>query len=188
MRKVIAGFNMTLDGICDHTALTPDGEVHEHYSKLLSEADCMLFGRTTYHLMEFWRPFLDNPSGEKSMDDFAIAIDRIPKIVFSNTLTEVDWKTARVATLGLQEEVLALKQQPGNSILVGSLSLIIALMKSSLIDELQLTVHPVIAVEGRSFFEDIKHRMNLKLINTKTFAGGAVTLYYKPQPNGLSEM
>jgi dihydrofolate reductase len=180
MRKLIAALNMTLDGICDHTAGIPDEEVHQHYTELLGQGDAILYGRTTYQLMEFWRTFLENPSEEKSMNDFAIAIDKIPKIVFSHTLKNVDWESATIAKRDLKDEVLELKQQSGRDIFVGSRSLIIQLMKLNLIDEYQLCVHPVIAGGGMPLFEDINSRIILKLINTKTFSGGAITLYYKP--------
>ncbi|HET8964199.1 MAG TPA: dihydrofolate reductase, partial [Chitinophagales bacterium] len=81
MRKVIAAINMTLDGFCDHTAIIPDKEIHQHYADLLSNADTVLYGRITYQLMEFWRTLAENPLGEKSMDDFAIVMDKTPKIV-----------------------------------------------------------------------------------------------------------
>jgi dihydrofolate reductase len=180
MRKLIAALNMTLDGICDHTAGIPDEEVHQHYTELLGQGDAILYGRTTYQLMEFWRTFLENPSEEKSMNDFAIAIDKIPKIVFSHTLKNVDWESATIAKRDLKDEVLELKQQSGRDIFVGSRSLIIQLMKLNLIDEYQLCVHPVIAGGGMPLFENINSRIILKLINTKTFSGGAITLYYKP--------
>ena len=95
--------------------------------------------------MEFWQTLLENPSGEKSMDDFAMAIDKIPKIVFSHTLKNVEWESAKLANRDIEEEVLELKQQSGKDIFVGSRSLIIQLMKLNLIDEFQLCVHPVVA-------------------------------------------
>lgn len=180
MRKLIAGINMTLDGFCDHTAGIPDDEIHHHYAELLSNADTVLYGRITYQLMEYWRTLLENPSDEKSMNDFAIAIDKIPKIVFSHTLKNVEWKSAKLANRDIEEEVLELKQQSGKDILVGSRSLIIQLMKLNLLDEYQLCIHPVIAGTGLPLFENIKDRTVLKLIKTKTFSGGAVTLYYEP--------
>ncbi len=131
-------------------------------------------------LMEYWRTLLENPSDEKSMNDFAIAIDKVPKIVFSHTLKNVEWKSAKLANRAIEEEVLELKQQSGKDILVGSRSLIIQLMKLNLIDEYQLCIHPVIAGTGLPLFENIKDRTVLKLIKTKTFSGGAVTLYYEP--------
>jgi dihydrofolate reductase len=181
MRKIIAAINMTLDGICDHTAGIPDEEIHQHYTELLGQGDAILYGRTTYQLMEFWRTLLENPSEEKSMNDFAMAIDKIPKIVFSHTLKNVEWKSATVAKRDLKEEVLELRQQSGKDILVGSRSLIIQLMKLNLIDEYQLCIHPVVAGHGLPLFENINDRTILKLIKTKTFSGGAVALYYEPK-------
>ncbi|MBP7270627.1 MAG: dihydrofolate reductase family protein [Bacteroidia bacterium] len=178
MRKVVAAFNMTLDGNCDHTAGLPDEEVHQHYTDLLDRSDVILYGRTTYQLMEFWRTFLEKPSGEQTMDAFAAAIDRIPKIVFSRSLKEVDWKSACLAELELKETVERLRQQPGRDILIGSRSLIQQLMKLRLIDELQLCIHPVVAGKGMSLFEDMD-RTVLRLVNAKRFDGGAIVLYYK---------
>lgn len=171
---------MTLDGVCDHTKGVADEETHEHYRELISNTDAILYGRITYQLMEFWRPLVENPSGEKAMDDFAVAMDRVPKIVFSRTLAEPDWESARLATRSLEEEVAALKQQEGADILVGSRSLIISLLKSGLIDEFQLMVQPVIAGGGMALFEAIQDRMLLKLTKTKTFGNGSLLLYYAP--------
>jgi len=180
MRKLIAAINMTLDGIFDHTAGIPDDEIHQHYTDLLSNADSILYGRITYQLMEYWRTLLENPSDKKSMNDFAIAIDKISKIVFSHTLKNVEWESAKLTNRDIEEEVLELKQQSGKDILVGSRSLIIQLMKLNLIDEFQLCIYPVIAGTGLPLFENIKDRTVLKLIKTKTFSGGAVMLYYEP--------
>jgi dihydrofolate reductase len=181
MRKLIAAINMTLDGFCDHTAGLPDEEIHQHYTELLGQGDAILYGRTTYQLMEFWRTFLKNPSEEKSMNDFAIAIDNIPKIVFSRTLNNVEWKSATIANRDLKETVLELQQQSGKDIFVGSRSLIIQLMKLNLIDEFQLCIHPVVAGNGLPLFENINDRAIFKLVKTKTFNGGAVILYYEPR-------
>jgi dihydrofolate reductase len=186
MRKAIAAINMTLDGFCDHTAGIPDEEIHQHYTELLNEGDAILYGRITYQLMEYWQPLVKNPSGEKTMDDFAMAIDKIPKIVFSHTLKNVEWESAKLANRAIEEEVLELKQsRNGGSrdILVGSRSLIIQLMKLNLIDEYQLCVHPVVVGSGLPLFENINDRTILKLIKTKTFSGGAITLYYEPTKN-----
>jgi len=180
MKKVIAAFNMTLDGFCDHTAGLPDEETHQHYTELLGQGDAILYGRTTYQLMEFWRTFLENPSEEESMNDFAMAIDKIPKIVFSHTLKNVDWQSATLATRDLKETVLGLKRQSGKDIFIGSRSLIIQLMNLNLIDEYQICVYPVVAGNGLPLFENISDRAILKLVKTKIFKGGAVILYYEP--------
>lgn len=180
MRKLIAAINMTIDGFCDHTAGIPDAEIHQHYTELLNEGDAILYGRITFQLMKYWQPLLKNPSGEKSMDGFAMAIDKIPKIVFSRTLKNVEWESARLANRSLEEEVSEIRQQPGRDILVGSRSLIIQLMKLNLIDEYQLCIHPVVVGSGLPLFENINDRTIFKLIKTKTFSCGAITLYYEP--------
>ncbi len=180
MRKVRAAINMTLDGYCDHTSVTPDEEIHQHFADVLDGAGVILYGRITYQLMLFWKSLIDHPSGEKSMDDFAIAIDRIPKIVFSRTMRDSGWGSATLATKPLEEFVMELKQQPGGDILVGCRSLIIQLLKAKLIDELQICVHPVIAGGGLPLFEDITVRKEFCLIKSKIFSSGAVALYYQP--------
>src|SRR5688572_30536171 len=105
MRKVIAAINMTLDGICDHTVGIPDEDLHKHYAELLDNAGTLLYGRTTYQLMQYWQPLLKKPSDQKSTDDFALAIDKIPKIVFSHTLKNTEWDSAKLATKELEKEV-----------------------------------------------------------------------------------
>lgn len=174
---------MTLDGFCDHTAVIADEEIHQHYADLLSNADTILYGRKTYQLMEYWQTVVKNPTGNKAFDEFAIIIDKIPKIVFSHTLKNIEWESAKLANRDIEEEVLELKQQPGKDILVGSRSLIVSLMKLHLIDECQICVHPVIAGNGLPLFKDINDRTILKLLKTKTFGGGAVTLYYELSKN-----
>lgn len=181
MRKIIAALNMTIDGICDHTAGIPDEEIHQHYTELLGQGDAILYGRITYQLMEFWRTLLENPSDEKSMNDFAVAIDKIPKIVFSRTIKNVEWETATLAKHDLKDEVLALRQQAGKDIFVGSRSLIIQLLKLGLIDEFQLCIHPLVEGKGLPLFEGINDRIVFKLFKCKSFKGGAVVLYYQPE-------
>jgi len=180
MRKVIAAINMTLDGVCDHTVGIVDEKLHEHYSELINNAGVILYGRTTYLLMQFWQTLLHNPSGKKSMDDFASSINKIPKLVFSDTLKDTNWDSAELSDLPLIEKVLKLKQQSGNDILIGSRSLIIQLLNSNLIDEFQVCVHPIIEGKGLKLFDQITDRIMLKLINIKTLNSGATIFYYEP--------
>ena len=182
MRKVIAAINMTLDGYCDHTSMIADEEVHNHYTDLLNSGGTLLYGRITYKLMEdYWPTLVKKPSGEKSMDDFAFAIDRISKIVFSKTLQNLQWDTARIAKRGLKEEVLELKKEEGKPILIGSRSLIVACLQLGLVDELQLNIGPTIVGSGLPLFNNITDRIDLKLLKTKTFGCGSVLHYYEPK-------
>ena len=111
------------------------------------------------------------------MDDFAVSIDKIQKVVFSHTLKNTEWDSAKLANQPIEQEVLELKQQSGKDILVGSRSLIIALTRLGLIDGYQICIHPVIAGNGLPLFKNINYRTILKLIKTKTFSSGAITLY-----------
>ena len=181
MRKLIAAINMTLDGFCDHTAMIADEELHQHFNGLLRNADTLLYGRKTYRLMESaWPSVVQNPTGNKPFDEFAVLIDNISKIVFSHTLKSVEWKNTVLKKEIIKEEILALKQQNGKNILAGSPSLIVALGRLNLIDEYQLCVHPVVLGSGLPLFKNIGDKMNLKLLKTKTFGTGTVTLYYQP--------
>jgi|SRR5687768_2766291 len=180
MKKVIAAFNMTLDGVCDHTTGIADDELHQHYAKLIDNGGVILYGRKTYQLMQFWQELVKKPSGEKSMDDFAISINKIPKLVFSSTLKETGWDSAKLAKRPLDEEVLELKKQTGKDILVGSRSLIIQLLNSNLIDEFQICIHPIIEGKGLLLFDQIKDRIMLKLNKTKLLSSGATVFYYEP--------
>lgn len=180
MRKLIAGMNMTLDGFCDHTVMIADAEIHQHYTEVLRNSGLLLYGRITYQLMEsYWPMVARNPTGDPSTDEFAVVMDEIPKIVYSRSLKQVDWKTATLKKEVIKEEILALKQQPGKDMFVGSPSLIVTLAQLGLVDEFQLGVQPIIVGKGLSLFKNITDRIDLKLLKTKTFSCGAVMLYYE---------
>ena len=126
---------------------------------------------------------MKNPTGNKPIDEFAVLIDNISKIVFSHTLKSVEWKNARLAKRGIKKEVLELKQSHNSgskNILVGSPSLIIESINLDLIDELQICVHPILLGKGLPLFKNLMDRVHLKLLKTKTFGCGAITLYYEP--------
>lgn len=179
MRKLITAINMTLDGFCDHTAGIVDNELHETFNALFEQADTAIFGRKTYQLMEeAWPAMVAHPTGNKPMDDFAVLIDNISKVVFSHTLKSVDWKNTRLAAESLEEEVKKLKQQPGKNILVGGPSLIANLTNKGLIDEYHLFVHPIILGSGLVLFKDIQHKVGLKLLGTKVLGTGVVVHHY----------
>lgn len=180
MRKVVAAINMTIDGFCDHTAgFAADDELHYHYADVLNNAGVILYGRITYQLMQFWQTLLKDPSPDESMNDFAASINKVEKLVFSNTLKDTGWDTAKLARRPLEEAVLELKQQTGNDIFIGSRSLINHLLNRNLIDEFQLCIHPVIEGKGLPLFDKIKDKTFFKLASTKILGSGAIVLYYQ---------
>lgn len=127
----------------------------------------------------YWPTVVKNPTGNKPTDDFAVLIDDIPKIVYSRTLKNVVWKNSILKKEINKEEILELKQQTGKNIFVGSPGLIVALAKLDLIDEFQLGVQPTVLGSGLTLFKNIKDRIDLKLLKTKTFGCGAVFLFYE---------
>jgi dihydrofolate reductase len=181
MRKLIAAMNMTLDGYCDHTVMSADEEIHQHYADLLRSAGAIIYGRVTFGLMEYWKSVLENPTGDKAMDDFAHAIHDVKKVVYSRTLESVDWRNTELKREIVKEELLDLKEQPGKDIFVGSPSMIVQLGNLKLIDEYQLGVHPTVVGGGLQLFKNITDRIDLDLIKTKTFACGAIFVSYAPK-------
>ena len=179
MAKLIAAMNMTLDGFCDHTAMIADDEIHQHYTDLLRGAGAIIYGRKSFQLMEYWKSVVENPTGNKSMDEFAVAIDDIQKIVYSRTLESVDWKNTELKREIVKEEILDLKLRAAKDILVGSPSLIVALGNLDVIDEYQLGVQPTVVGSGLQLFKNVEDRIDLKLVKTKTFGCGAVFFYYE---------
>lgn len=179
MKKFIAAINMTFDGYCDRTVGVVSDETHQHYNDLLNDADTMLFGRTTYQLMESqWPNLVNEPSGKSVHDTFALLIDDIEKIVYSKSLNGVAWKNTELKNELKKDDLLKLKKQEGKNVLVSSPSLIVQCTKLGLIDEYQLCISPIIAGKGLPLFKNIEDIVELNYQHTKTFECGVVALYY----------
>jgi len=184
MRTVVFAINTSADGYCGHTDMNPYDEVLEYFTGMLRNAGILLFGRTTYQLMvPYWPDVLKNPSETEADRAFARVFDSLDKIVFSTTLKHVDENNTRIAGGNLAEEVIALKQQPGKDIYVGSLSIASQLSERGLIDEYQFIVHPVLAGKGPRLFEAVKlqERLQLEFIDSKAFRSGVIVLRYRKQ-------
>ena len=180
MSKLIAAMNMSLDGFCDHTSMIADDELHQHYNEILVNAGALIYGRITYQLMEsYWPSVVLNPTGNSPIDQFAVLIDKIPKIVYSRSLEKVDWKNTTLKKEIIIEEIIRLRQQSDKNIYVGSPGLIATFTQLSLIDEYQLGVQPTILGSGLTLFKNIRDRIDLKLIKTKTLGSGVIFLYYE---------
>ena len=174
--------NITLDGCCDHEAVSPDEEVHRFWADRLAGADALLYGRVTYQMMEqAWRP---SPSGvwpewlADWMVPFAQSIDAARKYVVSTTLDSVDWN-AELVTGDLAAAVRELKEQPGGYILVGGVTLPLALARLGLIDELELVVHPVVAGHGPTLLAGLASPLDVDLVARDEMQSGAVVLRYR---------
>lgn len=178
MRPLRYSINLTLDGCCDHTAVTPTEDIHRFATEMVGQADALLFGRVTYQMMEAgWRePSPDLPDWTAP---FAETINAAKKYVVTSTLDDVDWN-AEIVRGDLATFVKDLKQQPGEAIYTGGVTLPMALAELSLIDEYVFLVHPRLAGHGRTLFEGLAEHVDLKLTGTKEYGSGAVALSYVP--------
>jgi dihydrofolate reductase len=182
MRKVVFAINITTDGYCDHTDMIADEELHDLYTRLLRNASLILFGRITYQLMvPYWPDVAKSQSETGATKEFARVFDSLDKVVFSTTLKHVEGNNTRIVRANVAEEVLTLKQQPGNDISVGSLSIASQLSNCGLIDEYYFVIHPVIAGKGPRLFEKVKPQESLRLdfIGTETLQSGVIALHYR---------
>ena len=182
MRNTVFATNMTVDGYFGHEDGIADEELHQYYAELLRGASVILFGRKTYQLMfPYWHTVAENQSESRATIEFARTIDSINKVVFSKTLKSVEMKNTTLSSSSPEEEVRKLKQQPGENIYVGSLSIASQLSQSGLIDEYYIAIHPIIAGKGPRLFETdgLKERLQLELAESKKFGSGVVALHYK---------
>ncbi len=137
-----------------------------------------LFGRVTYEMMaSFW----PTPAAREAMPVVAESMNNTPKVVFSRTLEQVDWKNTRLEKGDLIKEVRKMKEGPGEGILIfGSGTLVSQLAEAGLIDEYQITVEPVVLGKGRTMFEGLRKPQPLKLISVRGFKNGNVFMRYQP--------
>jgi dihydrofolate reductase len=187
-RRIIAAMEVSLDGRIEG----PDGEVDwigswEDSFDLLPEIDTLVLGGGAYPgYEEYWLAILADPEGvlpltgrvpSKGEVAYARFADTTPHVVLSRTLDRVAWKTTRVVRD--VADIAALKQQPGKDIhAVGGASLVSTLMNERLVDQLRLTVHPVVLGKGKALFKDVERRHGLELLETRRLAGGRVSLTY----------
>lgn len=182
MRKVIGSEMITLDGYF----AGPNGELdwffwNEEMAKyaidLISTVDTILFGRVTYELMASYWPSASPPTENPVIID---KMNNLSKIVFSKSLERVEWKNTSLIKEIASEEVLKMKKQPGNNMVIyGSGSIVSAFINLGLIDEYHLFVNPIVLGRGKSLFKDLKYIHKLKLIKTETFSNGVVLLNYQ---------
>ena len=182
MRKVILSVMVSLDGFFDapgeglekidwHRA---DDEWEDYAIELLSGADTLLFGRKTYEgFAQFW------PTQE---GEVARLLNTTSKVVFSTTLAEAAWNGSRLVRDHVPEEVAKLQAQTGKDIVIlGSADFAATLTQHGLIDEYRIAVNPVVLGGGTPLFQERAGRLNLKLLDTRTFKSGIVELRYAPE-------
>jgi len=184
MRPLRYSINVTLDGCCHHEAgLPPDDDSMRYWTAQMAQADALLFGRVTYEMMESaWRRPASGVwpdwMGERELP-FADTIDRARKYVVSSTLPGVDWN-AELLPRDLEQAVRQLKEEPGDGLWVGGVTLPLALADLGLIDEYEFVVQPVLAGHGPTLLAGLRERIQLELVDRQDFGSGAVAVRFRP--------
>jgi dihydrofolate reductase len=184
MRPLRYSINVTLDGCCDHRAISADEESYRYWAESLARADALLFGRVTYEMMEAaWRLPATGIMPDWMadwMEPFARTIDQAKKYVVSSTLDRVDWN-AELVRGDLGHAVQQLMAEPGKGLFVAGLTLPLALAELGLIDEYEFVVQPRLAGHGPTLFAGLTTYVDLKLVSRLEFGSGAVALRYEPR-------
>jgi dihydrofolate reductase len=182
MRKLIYSMTMSLDGYIagpggniDWSA--PDEELHRFHNDQVRELGVHLLGRRLYETMVYWETADQDPSASEVTVDFAHIWQALPKVVFSKTLDRVEGNT-RLASEGVVEEVARLKEEPGGDLAVGGAGLASELIERNLIDDYHVFICPILLGGGTPYFPAMEQRIELELLETRTFAGGVEYLHY----------
>jgi dihydrofolate reductase len=184
MRKLIYSMGVSLDGFIAGPAgeidwSAPDEELHRFHNQQIRETGAHLCGRQLYEVMAYWETAEENPSAPEHELEFARVWKNLPKIAFSKSLEKVEGN-ARLVRDGAAEEVARLKEQPGKDLAVGGAGLASTLMKLGFIDEYRLFVSPVVLGGGTPYFPALEERINLELVETRSFGSRVVYLRYQP--------
>jgi dihydrofolate reductase len=179
MSVSLDGFVARADGVIDWLSSGSARGVdhgdrrHRANLELLGQIGTIVIGRGAYQDMVRGWPGSDNP--------MAVLMNTLPKVVFSQTLSEVTWSNARLSRAPLEEEVPALKREPGKDLVVfGGARIAHSLIAHRLIDEYRLTVHPVALGEGLALMHGLPEPQRLELISSTAYADGCVTQVFRP--------
>ena len=185
MRKLRAVYFISLDGVVE----SPDKWHFPYFNDdmgaviggVMTEADAVLMGKTNFL---DWQGYWPGVSAEE--DPFAGFVNNVKKYVVSSTLESVTWNNTEILRGGadLATEINQIKAQPGKAIYVqGSATLVRALLREGLVDELVLLQHPIVVGSGQRLFDDFGKQVPLKLTESATFDTGVLALTYTPADN-----
>lgn len=182
-RKVTYSLGMTLDGyITDSEGVIiggpPDDEMWRLVMDEIRGVDVHLMGRKLYETMLYWET-TDQASFDEAELAWAAIWNPLPKLVFSRTLSAVQG-SSRLASAGLAEEIERLRAEPGEGdIAIGGAGLAAEVAALDLIDEYRIRVYPLLVGGGISFFPQGERRVNLELVESRTFTSRVVHLRYR---------
>jgi len=188
MGKVIYSMGVSLDGFIagprGEIAVVPDEELHRFHNEQARGLGVHVYGRRLYEVMSVWDTYEEeNPSAPEHELEFARIWKDTPKVVFSRTLERVEGN-ATLAKGDVAETVAELKEEVQGDIGIGGADLAASFMRLDLIDEYQPVIHPVVAGGGTPFLPPLDERMELELVETRSFGSGAVYLRYSASRPG----
>ena len=184
MRSVTYAMSVSLDGYIvgpdgDFDWGVPDEQVFRFWIDETREVAVHLLGRRLYQTMLYWETAEQESSLDEAELEWAALWKPLPKVVFSRTLAAVQG-TARLASGDLAEEIARLRAEPGEGhIAIGGATLAAEAAALGLIDEYRVMVHPVLVGGGIPFFPQHERRVDLELVETRTFSSGVVYLRYR---------
>jgi dihydrofolate reductase len=183
MRQVMVFNNVSLDGYFvdakqDMSWAHQSDPEWAAFTADNAKGDCVfVFGRVTYDMMAAWWP---TPQAIQAMPDVANRMNQLPKVVFSKSLKRAAWNNTQVIPTDPAAAIRKLKQEPGDPLLImGSGSIVAQLTSHGLIDEYQIVVHPLVLGDGRTLFDGVQQRVNLRLTQSRAFKNGSVFLRYE---------
>jgi len=184
MRSVTYSMSISLDGyiVGPDGGLdwsTPDDDVFRFWIDEIRGVGVHLMGRRLYETMLYWETADQDPSLDDPTREWTSLWKPLPKVVFSTSLSTVQGN-ARLVSGGLAEEIERLRAEPGEGdIAIGGATLAAEAAASGLIDEYQLMVYPVLVGGGIPFFPQRERRVDLELVETRTFSSRVVYLRYR---------
>jgi dihydrofolate reductase len=174
--------NVTLDGCVDHREGIADDETHAFFTRLMDEGGAMLWGRTTYEMMEVaWPPIArGDVEAPPAIQAWAVSLEAKPKYVVSTTRSDFPWTNSHHLTGDLGTAVQQLKDATPDGVLVGSGRLATELDRLDLIDEYRFLVQPMIAGHGPTLFGGgLPSTRRLELVSATPMRNGAIATHYR---------
>jgi dihydrofolate reductase len=184
MRNVTYSMGVSLDGYIvgphgDIDWTEPDEEVFRFVTDEIREVGVHLLGRRLYETMLYWETVDQDPLLDDSLREWAALWKPLPKVVFSTTLSALQGN-ARLASGSLGEEIERLRAEPGEGdIAIGGAHLAAEAAALGLIDEYRARVYPVLVGGGIPYFCQGERRVDLELVETRTFSSRVVYLRYR---------
>lgn len=170
----VDGYIVGPDGKFDWSA--PDEELHRFHNEQTRALAGHLLGRRLYETMVYWETADKDPNDV--VREFALIWQALPKVVFSRTVDSVEGANTTLARGDLRAELISLQETVGGDVGVGGAELAAEAARLDLIDEYRLFVHPVAVGGGVPFFPR-DHRVDLELVETRTFSSRVVYVRYR---------